>query len=124
MVTDVNSVAPTGSCLPPWLDDIDSLLDQLRAEIRRVNQIASSVYWDPNALYADVKDERVRQSQIAVRDLIDLGVAMDIVQKQGAWYSYGAVRLGQGRENSKAFIKGNPDLIEELRQAILAAHAG
>ena len=57
-------------------------------------------------------------------DLIDLGVAMDIVQKQGAWYSYGAVRLGQGRENAKAFIKGNPDLVEELRQAILAAHAG
>jgi len=57
-------------------------------------------------------------------DLVDLGVAMDIVLKQGAWYSYGDVRLGQGRENSKAFIKDNPDLKEEIRKAVLAAHTG
>jgi len=57
-------------------------------------------------------------------DLIDLGVALDIVTKQGAWYSYGDVRLGQGRENAKVFIKDNPDLKDEIRQAILAAHAG
>ena len=57
-------------------------------------------------------------------DLIDLGVAMDIVLKQGAWYSYGDVRLGQGRENSKSFLKENADLCGEIRQAILEAHAG
>ena len=56
-------------------------------------------------------------------DLIDLGVAMDLVQKQGAWYSYGDIRLGQGRENSKVFLKQNPDLVKELTAAIMAAHA-
>jgi hypothetical protein len=56
-------------CITPC--NTADLLNQLRAEIRRVNQIASSVYWDPNALYADVKDERVRQSQMAVRNLIE-----------------------------------------------------
>ncbi|MFW6155103.1 MAG: recombinase RecA [Planctomycetota bacterium] len=57
-------------------------------------------------------------------DLIDLGVAMDIVVKQGAWYSYGDVRLGQGRENAKTFLKENADLCGEIRQAVLDAHAG
>ncbi|NQU76282.1 MAG: recombinase RecA [Planctomycetes bacterium] len=55
-------------------------------------------------------------------DLIDLGAAMDIVQKQGAWYSFGDVRLGQGRENAKAFMADKPDLVDEIRNAILAAH--
>ncbi|NLF32702.1 MAG: recombinase RecA [Planctomycetes bacterium] len=56
-------------------------------------------------------------------DLIDLAVAMDIVAKQGAWYSYGDVRLGQGRENAKVFLKDNPDLSGEIRKAIIEAHA-
>jgi recombination protein RecA len=41
--------------------------------------------------------------------LVDLGVENDIVQKSGAWFSYGDVRLGQGRENAKQFLKENPD---------------
>ncbi len=57
-------------------------------------------------------------------DLIDLGAAMDLVQKQGAWYSYGDVRLGQGRENAKVFLKENPDLAKEIATAIGAAHSG
>ncbi len=57
-------------------------------------------------------------------DLVDLGVAMDIIVKQGAWYSYGDVRLGQGRENAKVFLKDNTDLRNEIRTAILTAHAG
>ena len=56
-------------------------------------------------------------------DLIDLGVAMDIVLKQGAWYSYGDTRLGQGRENSKAFLKDNADLCAEIRKAVVEAHS-
>ena len=41
--------------------------------------------------------------------LVDLGVENGIVQKAGAWFSYGEVRLGQGRENAKAFLQENPD---------------
>ncbi len=52
-------------------------------------------------------------------DLIDLAIAEGLVDKTGAWFNYGSVRLGQGRENSKQFLHDNPKLFEELRQAIL-----
>ena len=45
-------------------------------------------------------------------DLIDLGVAADVIQKSGAWYSFGEERLGQGRENVRVFLKENKDLYE------------
>ena len=54
-------------------------------------------------------------------ELIDLGVAHDIVEKSGAWYSYKSDRIGQGRDNVRQFLKENPDMAEqiesELRQA-------
>ncbi len=53
-------------------------------------------------------------------DLLDLAVEHDIVAKQGAWFSYGDIRLGQGRENSKKFIIDNQDLAEEIKTKILA----
>ncbi|MFP4140005.1 MAG: recombinase RecA [Planctomycetota bacterium] len=53
-------------------------------------------------------------------DLIDLAVQHDVVDKAGAWFSYGDVRLGQGRENSKEFLKENPDVKEEIRHGVLA----
>jgi recombination protein RecA len=46
--------------------------------------------------------------------LIDLGVELGVVDKSGAWYSYGDMRLGQGKENSKQFLKENPDVLEEV----------
>jgi len=47
-------------------------------------------------------------------ELIDLGVEHKLVEKSGAWFSYGDLRLGQGRENSKQFLRDNPDLADEL----------
>ena len=55
-----------------------------------------------------------------VGELVDLGVAHDEVQKSGAWFSSGDVRLGQGRENSKQFLRDNPDFAEELEMKIRA----
>jgi len=52
-------------------------------------------------------------------DLLDLAVEKGIVDKQGAWYSHQSVRLGQGREQSKKFLTENPDLAQEIHQAIL-----
>ncbi len=52
-------------------------------------------------------------------DLLDLGVKDGIVDKSGAWFSYGEVRLGQGRENSKRFLSDNPELAEDIRTKIL-----
>jgi recombination protein RecA len=51
-------------------------------------------------------------------ELVDLGVDHKLVVKSGAWYSYGDLRLGQGRENAKAFLRENPDLAEELEVKI------
>jgi len=47
-------------------------------------------------------------------DLIDMGVAQNLVEKSGAWYSYKGERIGQGRENSKQFLKDNPDVFKKL----------
>jgi recombination protein RecA len=47
-------------------------------------------------------------------ELVDLGVEHKLIVKSGAWYSYGDLRLGQGRENSKQFLKDNADLAEEI----------
>jgi recombination protein RecA len=53
--------------------------------------------------------------------LIDLGVENDIVNKSGAWFSYGDVRLGQGRENAKQFLKESPDLLVEIETRVREA---
>ena len=51
-------------------------------------------------------------------DLLDLGTDLEIITKRGSFYSYGDIRLGQGRENSKEFMRQNPDLAEEIELAI------
>jgi recombination protein RecA len=51
-------------------------------------------------------------------ELIDLGVKAGIVEKSGAWFSYDSQRLGQGRENAKAFLQGNPEMAARIEQAI------
>ena len=53
-------------------------------------------------------------------DLVDLAVADGVINKSGAWFSYGDLRLGHGRENAKVFLRENGDLFEEIRQAVLA----
>jgi recombination protein RecA len=53
-----------------------------------------------------------------VGELIDLGVEHKVVGKSGAWYNYGDVRLGQGRENAKQFLRDNPDLTNEIETQI------
>jgi len=47
-------------------------------------------------------------------DLIDLGVAQNLVEKSGAWYSFKGERIGQGRDNAKQFLKDNPDVTKKL----------
>jgi recombination protein RecA len=52
-------------------------------------------------------------------DLLDLAINEGLVEKSGAWFSCGDVRLGQGRENAKQFLADNPELFDELRAKIL-----
>ena len=51
-------------------------------------------------------------------DVLDLATNIDIVNKSGAWYSYGDLRLGQGRENAKIYIKEHPELLEEIENKV------
>jgi recombination protein RecA len=52
--------------------------------------------------------------------LLDVGVAMEVVRKTGAWFNYGDTRLGQGREQSKEFLRTNPDITQRLETEIRA----
>jgi recombination protein RecA len=47
-------------------------------------------------------------------DLIDLGVAQNVVEKSGSWYSYKGERIGQGRENARQFLRDNPDIRRQV----------
>lgn len=53
-----------------------------------------------------------------VGDIIDLGVENKLIEKSGTWYSYGDIKLGQGRENVKAFLLENPKIMDELELKI------
>lgn len=50
--------------------------------------------------------------------ILDLGEEIGIIDRAGSWYSYGDVRLGQGRENSKEFLRDNPEIMEEIDNKI------
>jgi recombination protein RecA len=53
-----------------------------------------------------------------VGEILDLGVKAGIVEKSGAWFSYDSIRIGQGRENSKTYLKENPEVAARLERAI------
>ncbi|HET6905646.1 MAG TPA: DNA recombination/repair protein RecA, partial [Rhodanobacteraceae bacterium] len=53
-------------------------------------------------------------------ELIELGVANNLVEKSGAWYSYGGERIGQGKENARQYLKDNPSAAKELDAALRA----
>ncbi|QQE11576.1 recombinase RecA [Planctomycetota bacterium] len=106
----------------------------VRIDIRRTGSIKDGDTPIGNRVRAKVVKNKVappfRQAEFDIMfnegisvtgDLIDLAVAENVVQKSGAWFSFGEVRLGQGRENSKNFIKENPDLFNEIKQLVLKA---
>ena len=49
---------------------------------------------------------------------MDMGVEADIVEKSGAWYSYGGERIGQGKDNAREFLKENPEMAKEIEAKI------
>jgi recombination protein RecA len=51
-------------------------------------------------------------------DLLDLAVELEMISKRGSYYSYGEMKLGQGRENAKSFLRENEDLHKEIEQTI------
>jgi recombination protein RecA len=53
-------------------------------------------------------------------DIVDLGSDSNIIDKSGAWFSYGSERIGQGRENAKTFLRAHPDMAREIELKILS----
>ncbi|MGZ3259647.1 MAG: recombinase RecA, partial [Croceibacterium sp.] len=53
-----------------------------------------------------------------IGEILDLGVKAGLVEKSGSWFSYDSVRIGQGRENAKQYLKDNPEVCDRLEAAI------
>ena len=109
----------------------------VRVDIRRIGAIKDGENNVGNRVRAKVVKNKVappfriaefdimfNEGISATGDLLDLAINDGIAQKAGAWFSYGDIRLGQGRENSKQFLRENPDLFDEIKQKVLAHHLG
>ena len=57
-------------------------------------------------------------------EILDLGVKAGVVEKSGAWFSFDSIRIGQGRENSKKYLKDNPDVRDRIEKAVRDNAAG
>jgi recombination protein RecA len=55
-------------------------------------------------------------------DLVDLAAELGIVEKSGAWFSFGGERIGQGRENAKAYLDQHPELMDKIEGLVLSKH--
>ena len=51
-------------------------------------------------------------------ELVDIGSEIDVIEKTGAWYAYKGEKIGQGKENAKAVLRGNPDMAQEIEEKI------
>jgi recombination protein RecA len=106
----------------------------VRLDIRRVQSIKSGAEVIGNRTKVWVKKNKVappfKTAEFDIMydegisregDLIDVAVGMDLVDKRGAYFSYGDVRLGQGRESAKAFLRENPELAKEISDRVREA---
>jgi recombination protein RecA len=106
----------------------------VRLDVRKINQIKEGDETIGSRIKAKVVKNKVappfRQAEFDLMhdrgisregDLLDLGIEDKIIEKSGAWISYGEMRLGQGRENAKQYLRDNPPLFEEISKKILEA---
>jgi len=103
----------------------------VRLDIRRINQLKDGDKVVGNRVRVKVVKNKVappfRQAEFEIiygegiskmGEIIDLGVELNLLKKSGSWYSYGETRLGQGRDAVKNLLIDNPELAEELENAI------
>ncbi len=108
----------------------------VRLDIRRIGQIKANEDVVGNQTRVKVVKNKVappfKQVEFDIMygegisktgELVDLGVKANVIEKSGAWFSYKGERIGQGRENSKTFLKEHPAMAAEIEKAI-RAHAG
>jgi recombination protein RecA len=104
----------------------------VRIDIRRIGAIKDGERNIGNRVRAKVVKNKIappfREAEFDIMfsegisttgDLVDLAAEDGIVEKAGAWFSYKGTRIGQGRENAKAFIKDNPTMFAEIRQRVI-----
>ena len=105
----------------------------VRIDIRRINTIKEGEVAIGNHVRAKVVKNKIappfREAEFDILfdsgisyegDLLDIAVADNIIDKSGAWFSYGPARMGQGREQARQFLKDNPEAAKEIREKILA----
>ena len=103
----------------------------VRIEVRRIEALKNGSEIVGNRTRAKVVKNKVappfREAEFdimygegisKVGELIDLGVKLDLVQKSGSWFAMGELRLGQGRDAAKQFLRDNPDMAQELEAKI------
>ena len=108
----------------------------VRIEIRRAAQIQSGEKIVGNRVKVKIVKNKVappfrtaefdimyNEGISRVGDLINTGVVLEVVSKSGSWYNFGEVKLGQGTEGAKAFLKENPKVEKEILEAIRKAAA-
>ena len=104
----------------------------VRVDIRRIGSIKDGEQIIGNRVRAKIAKNKVaapfKKAEFDIMfnqgisrsgDIVDLGVEAGVVEKSGTWFSYGEIRLGQGRENTKKFIESKPELLEEIEQAVI-----
>ena len=103
----------------------------VRIDVRRVESLKSGTELIGNRTRAKVVKNKMappfREAEFDIMygegisllgELVDLGVKLELVQKSGSWFSMGEVRLGQGRDNAKQYLKDNPEVAKELEANI------
>jgi len=103
----------------------------VRIDIRRIGSIKDGEQIIGNRVRAKIAKNKVaapfKKAEFDIMfnhgisrsgDIVDIGVEEQIIEKSGTWFSYGEIRLGQGRENTKKFIESKPELLEEIEKAI------
>lgn len=106
----------------------------VRIDVRRIASLKQNEQHIGNRVKAKVVKNKVsppfREAEFDIMfgegiskegELIDYGIKLDIVDKSGAWFSYQDQKLGQGKENSKAFLKTNPAIAQEIQGKIISA---
>jgi recombination protein RecA len=106
----------------------------MRLDIRRIESLKDNQVMIGNRVRVKVVKNKLsppfRQAEFEiyfnegisrVGEVVDLGVDRKIIDKSGAWYSYGDTRIGQGRENAKQYLAKNPDTLQEIENKIMEA---
>ena len=105
----------------------------VRIDIRRINTIKEGEVAIGNHVRTKVVKNKIappfREAEFDILfdsgisyegELLDMAVVDNVVDKSGAWFSFGSLRLGQGREQSRMFLKENPEVAREIREKVLA----